>query len=41
MNVALWIVAGLLAAVLLISTSKAFVPRDKIVAVGRHRCGMD
>ncbi|HEY7267615.1 MAG TPA: DoxX family protein [Solirubrobacterales bacterium] len=34
MNVALWIVAGLLAAVLLISTSKAFVPREKLVTVG-------
>jgi hypothetical protein len=34
MNVALWIVAGLLAAVLLISTSKAFVPREKLAAVG-------
>jgi hypothetical protein len=34
MNLALWIVAGVLAAVLLISTSKAFVPREKIVAVG-------
>ena len=34
MNLALWIVAGLLAAVLLISTSKAFVPREKIAAVG-------
>jgi hypothetical protein len=33
-NLALWIVAGLLAAVLLISTSKAFVPREKIAAVG-------
>ena len=34
MNLALWIVAGLLAAVLLISTSKAFVPREKIASVG-------
>ena len=34
MNVALWIVTGLLATVLLISTSKMFVPREKIVAVG-------
>jgi hypothetical protein len=33
LNLALWIVAGLPAAVLLISTSKAFVPREKIVAV--------
>ena len=34
MNLALWIFAGLLAAVLLISTSKAFVPREKIASVG-------
>src|SRR5918992_1756228 len=34
MNLALWIAAGLLAAVLLISTSKAFVPREKIAALG-------
>lgn len=34
MNLALWIVAGLLAAVLLVSTSKAFVPKEKIVAAG-------
>jgi hypothetical protein len=34
MNLALWIVAGVLAAVLLISTSKAFVPKEKIMAVG-------
>src|ERR687898_1213950 len=34
MNVALWIVAGLLAVVLLISTSKAFVPREKMATVG-------
>ncbi|GLH99393.1 DoxX family protein [Phytohabitans aurantiacus] len=34
MNTALWIVAGLLATVLLISTSKMFVPREKIAAVG-------
>lgn len=34
MNIALWIVAGLLATVLLISTSKMFVPRQKIAAVG-------
>lgn len=34
MNIALWIVAGLLATVLLISTSKMFVPREKIAAVG-------
>jgi hypothetical protein len=34
MNVALWIVTGLLAAVLLVSTSKIFVPREKMASVG-------
>jgi hypothetical protein len=34
MNLALWIVAGLLAAVLLVSTSKAFVPKERIASVG-------
>src|ERR687897_961055 len=34
MNLALWIVAGLLAVVLLISTSKAFVPREKMATGG-------
>ena len=34
LNLALWIVAGLLAAVLLVSTSKAFVPREKMASVG-------
>ena len=34
MNTALWIVAGLLAPVLLISTSKMVVPRERIAAVG-------
>ena len=34
MNTALWIAAGLLAAVLLVSTSKAIVPREKIASVG-------
>src|SRR5918999_2580448 len=34
MNLALWIAAGLLAVVLLVSTAKAFVPREKIAAVG-------
>ena len=34
MNLALWIVTGLLAAVLLVSTSKIFVPREKIASVG-------
>ncbi|MFI7488773.1 DoxX family protein [Micromonospora echinaurantiaca] len=36
MNLALWIVTGLLAAVLLVSTSKMFVPREKIAAMGGH-----
>ena len=35
LNLALWIVAGLLAIVLLVSTSKAFVPGEKIASVGR------
>ena len=34
MNLALWIVAGLLAAVLLVSTSKAFVPKERIASAG-------
>ena len=34
MNLALWIVTGLLAAVLLVSTSKMFVPRERIAAMG-------
>ncbi|MEV0132978.1 DoxX family protein [Dactylosporangium sp. NPDC050688] len=34
MHVALWIVAGLLAAVLLVSTSKMIVPRERIAAMG-------
>src|SRR5690606_41186526 len=34
MNVVLWIATGLLATVLLISTSKIFVPREKIAAAG-------
>ncbi|MFI6330084.1 DoxX family protein [Micromonospora chersina] len=33
-NLALWLVTGLLAAVLLGSTSKMFVPREKIASVG-------
>lgn len=36
MNLSLWIAAGLLAAVLLISTSKMFVPREKIASMGGH-----
>jgi hypothetical protein len=34
MNLTLWIVTGLLAAVLLASTSKMFVPREKMASVG-------
>ncbi len=34
MNLALWIVTGVLAAVLLVSTSKMFVPREKMASVG-------
>jgi len=34
-NLLLWIIAGLLAAVLLFSTSKMFVPRERIASVGR------
>jgi hypothetical protein len=34
MNLALWIITGLLAAALLVSTSKMFVPREKIASVG-------
>jgi hypothetical protein len=34
MNLTLWIVTGLLATALLVSTSKMFVPREKIAAVG-------
>jgi len=34
LNLALWIVAGLLAAVLLVSTSKMFVPREKMASLG-------
>jgi hypothetical protein len=34
MNTALWVAAGLLATVLLISTSKMVVPRERIAAVG-------
>lgn len=35
MNLALWIVAGILAAVMLVSTSKMFVPREKMATAGR------
>ena len=34
MNIALWIVAGLLAVVLLVSSSKIFVPKEKIAGMG-------
>lgn len=34
MNLALWIITGVLAAVLLVSTSKIFVPREKIASMG-------
>ncbi|MFI5896962.1 DoxX family protein [Actinoplanes sp. NPDC051513] len=34
MNLVLWIVTGLLAAVLLVSTSKIFVPREKLASLG-------
>jgi DoxX-like family len=34
LNLALWIVAGLLAAVLLVSSSKMFVSREKMASVG-------
>src|SRR5262249_59144237 len=34
MNLALWIVTGVLAAVLLVSTSKMFVPREKLASLG-------
>ena len=33
MNAALWIVAGLLAAVLLVSSSKMFVPKEKLASM--------
>jgi hypothetical protein len=34
MNLALWIVAGLLAAVLLLSSAKLFVPKEKMAGMG-------
>jgi hypothetical protein len=34
MNLALWIVAGLLATVLLLSSAKLFVPKEKIAGMG-------
>ncbi|AVT33216.1 hypothetical protein C6361_31480 [Plantactinospora sp. BC1] len=36
MNLALWIVTGVLATVLLVSTSKMFVHREKMAAMGGH-----
>jgi hypothetical protein len=34
MNLTLWIAAGLLAAVLLVSSAKLFVPKEKMAAMG-------
>jgi hypothetical protein len=34
LNLALWIVAGLLAAVLLVSSAKLFVPKEKMAGMG-------
>jgi DoxX-like family len=34
MNLSLWIAAGLLAAVLLVSSAKLFVPKEKMAAMG-------
>ncbi|WP_067534410.1 DoxX family protein [Nocardia crassostreae] len=36
MNVALWIVAGVLAAVLFVSSAKLVIPKEKIVAAGDY-----
>ncbi|UFS97047.1 DoxX family protein [Nocardia huaxiensis] len=36
MNVALWIVAGVLAAVLLASSAKIVIPKQKILAAGEY-----
>ncbi|WP_406279330.1 DoxX family protein [Nocardia sp. NBC_00881] len=36
MNVALWIVTGLLAAVLLASSAKIVIPKEKILAAGKY-----
>ncbi|WP_327093820.1 DoxX family protein [Nocardia vinacea] len=36
MNVALWIVAGVLAAVLLASSAKIVIPKEKILAAGGY-----
>ncbi|MFS8479270.1 MAG: DoxX family protein [Micromonosporaceae bacterium] len=35
MNTALWIVTGPLAAILLVSSAKMFVPREKMASMGR------
>ncbi|MFI8946744.1 hypothetical protein ACIGO6_09510 [Streptomyces sp. NPDC053750] len=40
MNVALWITAGVLAAVCLVGSSKKFVPRKKLAAVGSSAQGV-
>ncbi|MFR9796958.1 DoxX family protein [Streptomyces sp. MS06] len=39
MNLALWIVAGLMAAVCLAGSSKMFVPKEKIAALGGTATG--
>lgn len=36
MNIALWIVAGVLAAVLLGSSAKIVIPKEKILAAGKY-----
>ncbi|WP_280293264.1 DoxX family protein [Nocardia abscessus] len=36
MNLALWIVTGLLAAVLLASSAKLVIPKEKILAAGKY-----
>ena len=37
MSLTLWIVAGLLAVVFLVSSAKLFVPKEKIARLGRRR----
>jgi hypothetical protein len=39
LNLALWIVAGLLAVVFLLSSAKLFVPKEKIAGMGSPRDG--
>ena len=34
LNLALWIVAGLLAAIFLLSSAKLFVPKEKMAGIG-------